>query len=156
MLLTRCPVCHSRISLDQCIQDEAGRGMLTVITKLDAHIATGLVTYVGLFRAASRDLANDRALRLMNEVLALSSDHNALARALHETVEAMRQKQVQGGFEALKNHNYLKKVLGSVEQRDTNNVPMVVENNAMQAAPKFTSKTAQGMQSLEALKRGKR
>lgn len=155
MLLTRCPVCHSRISLEQCVQDESGRSMLTIITKLDTNMSTGLVTYIGLFRAAKRDLANDRALRLMNEVLELSGNHQALAIALHETVEAMRQKQTQGGFEAMKNHNYLKKVLGSVEQREISHVPVVaaVVNNPSDK-PKFSSKTAQGMQSLEALKRG--
>ena len=110
MQLTRCPVCHSRINLEALIQDEAGRSLLALMAKLNADLATSLVSYIGLFRAKSRDLANDRALRLSNEVLAIA-EPAALVPALCQTLESMRTKQFAGQFKPLSNHNYLKRVL---------------------------------------------
>ncbi len=110
MQLTRCPICHSRISLDQLIQDQAGRDLLALVAKLDKPQAMALVGYIGLFRSNKRDLANDRALRLANEALALGEPLN-LTVAMSQTVEQMRQKAQQGAFKPLNNHNYLKRVL---------------------------------------------
>lgn len=110
MQLTRCPVCHSRINLEALVQNEAGRGLLALMAKLNADLATALVSYIGLFRAKSRDLASDRALRLCNEVLALG-ESKVLTSALCQTLESMRAKQFAGQFKALSNHNYLKRVL---------------------------------------------
>lgn len=109
MNLGRCPVCHSRISLEAIVQDEAGRELLALLAKLDAVVAVPLVTYLGLFRPEQRDLANDRALRLAREVLDLGTGP-ALAQAMANTVESIRGK----GGTPLKNHNYLKQVLTSV------------------------------------------
>lgn len=106
MMLGRCPVCHSRISLEAVVQDEAGRELLALLARTEAALAVPLVAYLGLFRAPNRDLANDRALRLAQEVLALGAG-TGLAEALAQTVEAIRVK----GGSALKNHNYLKRVL---------------------------------------------
>ena len=89
MQLTRCPVCHSRINLEALVQDDAGRSLLALMAKLDSALATSLVGYIGLFRAKSRDLASDRALRLCNEVLALG-ESKVLTSALCQTLESMR------------------------------------------------------------------
>ena len=110
MQLTRCPVCHSRINLETLIQDEAGRDLLALLIKLDKPAPASIVSYIGLFRAASRDLANDRALRLCGEVLELGA-LNLLLPALQHTIESMRAKQISGQFKPLTNHNYLKRVL---------------------------------------------
>lgn len=110
MQLNRCPVCHSRIGLEQLVQDEAGRELLTLIAKQDQMIGMVLVTYIGLFRSKSRDLANDRALRLAGEALELAPKEQLLT-AMVQVVESMRAKQQQGSFKPLANHNYLKRVL---------------------------------------------
>lgn len=110
MQLTRCPVCHSRISLEQLVQDEAGRDLLTLLTRLDKSTGTVLVTYIGLFRSQSRDLANNRALKLAQDALALAPEAQLLT-AMANVVESMRAKQQQGSFKPLANHNYLKRVL---------------------------------------------
>lgn len=110
MHLTRCPVCHSRISLEQLVQDEAGRDLLTLLTRLDKSTGTVLVTYIGLFRSQSRDLANNRALKLAQDTLALAAEPQLLT-AMANVVESMRAKQQQGSFKPLSNHNYLKRVL---------------------------------------------
>ena len=116
MRLSRCPICHSRISLEAVVQDEAGRKLLALVARLDTQTGAALVTYLGLFRSPTRDLANERALRLANEALGLvpASDTTRLAIALSETVEALRGRQPR---QSLKNHNYLKKVLETVTQR---------------------------------------
>lgn len=129
MQLNRCPVCHSRIGLEQLAQDEAGRELLALLAKLDTHTGTALLGYLGLFRPAHRDLANDRALRLAQEAITLEAPQ-WLAPALAETTEAIKQKRTAGETKPLANHNYLKQVLASVVSRGTN-APAIVG----QAAP---------------------
>ena len=107
MMLGRCPVCHAHISLEAVCQDEAGRELLGLLATLPGETGRALVQYLGLFRPEKRDLANDRALRLAREALALSADPARLARAMSETVEALRAK----GGGPLRNHNYLRRVL---------------------------------------------
>lgn len=119
MQLSRCPICHSRISLEALVQDEAGRELMALVARLDTQTGAALVSYLGLFRSASRDLANERALKLARETLALTQDTARLAIAMSETVEALRSKQPR---QPLKNHNYLQKVLESVQAR-----PVVAE-----------------------------
>ena len=144
MHLSRCPICHSRVSLEALVQDEAGRELLSLVAKLDTQTGAALVSYLGLFRSPSRDLANERALRLAREILGITPDTARLAIALSETVEAIRGKQPR---QPLKNHNYLFKVLDSVCAR-----PMIkTEQGAV--APK--SKTGQAIMALELLKRGR-
>lgn len=110
MNLGRCPVCHSRISLEALVQDDAGRDLLALLARLDRSTAGALVSYLSLFRSKSRDLANDRALRIAQEVLELAPV-NVLTPAMAHTVEQMRAKQQAGAFKPLANHNYLKRVL---------------------------------------------
>jgi hypothetical protein len=150
MQLTRCPVCHSRISLEQLVQDEAGRELLALLARTPDWLASPLVVYLGLFRPATRDLALDRTLRLAREALALTEDQAALAAALADTVQSMRVKQCQGGWKPLANHNYLKQVLESVAQRGTVNAGLLPAqsgvNPMMQSGPR--SKTAQVIEQL--------
>jgi hypothetical protein len=146
MQLTRCPVCHARIGLDQLIQDEAGRELLALVARMPDWLAAPLVSYLGLFRPATRDLANDRAFRLAREVLELSGEQQ-LAQALTDTVQAMRVKQDQGGFKPLSNHNYLKQVLESVSTRGTTGTSLMPVQGG--AAPMGSrSKTAQTIDML--------
>lgn len=114
MQLARCPICHSRIHLDALIQDDAGRELLGLIVRSPDHLSSALVMYLGLFRPATRDLINDRALRLANEVLGLCDDQARLVLALTETVQSFRVKQDQGAFKPLANHRYLERVLENV------------------------------------------
>lgn len=135
MQLGRCPVCHARIGLDQCVQDEAGRELLALLATLDTATGTALVGYLGLFRSAHRDLANDRALRIAREVEQITS-WSWLVPALVETVESMREKRKKGDAKPLANHNYLKRVLESTMQRGAQHTPMLSkkEDAAYQSA----------------------
>lgn len=109
----RCPCCHASNSLEAFVADDAGRELLRRLAGT-GPLFRPLVTYLGLFRSSSRDLAHDRALRLAEEVLALNANPHALLAALCETVEAMRAKRDQGDIRPLKNHNYLKRVLEGI------------------------------------------
>lgn len=112
MMLGRCPICHSQISLEAVCQDEAGRELLGILANLTGETSRALVRYLGLFRPEKRDLANDRALRLTREVLALCPDYVRLSAAMAETVEAILGKcGAKSGSVPMKNHNYLKRVL---------------------------------------------
>lgn len=50
MKLCRCPVCHSDIHLDQLLEDDAGREILTILTQLKGNNARAIVSYIALFR----------------------------------------------------------------------------------------------------------
>lgn len=112
MMLGRCPICHSQISLEAVCQDEAGRELLGVLANLPGEASRALVQYLGLFRPEKRDLSNDRALRLAREAMALCPDSMRLSAAMAETVEAIRGKcGAKSGAVPMKNHNYLRRVL---------------------------------------------
>lgn len=115
MKLGRCPTCHAHLQLEAIVQDDAGRELLALLAGLDADLGRALVVYIGLFRTSARDLANDRALRLAREVLALDAAGQRLADALASTVESIRGK----GGASLKNHNYLARVIESTPARCT-------------------------------------
>ena len=81
MRLSRCPICHSRISLEALVQDEAGRELLALVAKLDTQTGVALVSYLGLLRSPSRDLANERALRLAGQRWPWSAQAGRIPRA---------------------------------------------------------------------------
>ena len=156
MQLNRCPICHTRISLDALAQDEAGRELLGLLSKLDTDSGTALVGYLGLFRSASRDLANDRALKLAREALSLGATGN-VAQAMRQTVE---QIQAKGG-KSLSNHNYLKRVLEDVT---IVSAAVVETRHEADCGARLTphrldtrsrSKTVQALQALEYFGNGK-
>lgn len=114
MKLTRCPICHSDIHLDQLLEDDAGRELLSLIAKLTHNCARPMVTYIGLFRPAKSALSNSRACKLINEVLGMYNCSLLLAHALGETAEAIRRKRLDmNNLAPLTNHNYLKQVYES-------------------------------------------
>jgi hypothetical protein len=144
MNLGRCPVCHSHIHLEAIIQDEAASRLVGILSGMDAELSRAVVTYLGLFRPHKRDLANDRALKLCQEIIELTSDNQRLAAALAQTVEQIRSK----GGGPLKNHNYLKRVLESVETSE--NLPTCTKSQTGKSAR--MSKTEQALMSIENLK----
>lgn len=156
MQLNRCPICHTRISLDALAQDEAGRELLGLLAKLDTDAGTALVGYLGLFRSHTRDLANDRALRLAKEALNLA-EVNVLIPAMRQTVEQIHSK----GGQPLSNHNYLKRVLADAPQTlspgrgSESSGGLIPLSPRERAGVRATSKTAQALQALEGLKHGR-
>ena len=141
---TRCPSCGSAFSLDVAINTEAGSELMNLIANMPTSLSRPLFAYLGLFRPATRKLTWDRALKLATEVLALSTPEH-LAIALSETVESLREKQQYPGWKPMRNHNYLKRVLESVEMSAV--VPVAINQPAV---PKGKlSKQAQAINALD-------
>ena len=156
MQLNRCPICHARMSIEMMIQDESGRELLSLLVKLDTESGAALVGYLGLFRSDRRDLANDKALRLANEALALGP-LSAVSDAMRKTVDNLRPQCSQ----RLTNHNYLKKVLADTTVNTSPGLIHEGRNGAVLVDPprynihgspihKPQSKTGQALQALEA------
>lgn len=145
----RCPCCHADYSIDQAVEDEAARELMGVLSDLPREASRPLAAYLGLFRAKSRALAWERALRIAREVLSLHGDTGAVGAALSETVEAMRAKQQGADWRPLANHNYLKRVLETVAARPQP-VPLERIEPGQAAAPAGlpASKTAQAVARL--------
>lgn len=114
MKLGRCPTCHAHIDLVSIMEDDAGRELLALISKLPSKITRALLPYLTLFRAPTRDLSLSRTLTLAQEALALTRDQDTLAVAMQETVESIRSKPSN---KPMKNHNYLKQVLVALQEK---------------------------------------
>jgi hypothetical protein len=138
----RCPSCHASNSLEAYTADDAGRELLRLLAN-SGPLFRPLVGYLGLFRPAGRDLSHQRALKLAQAVVDIPADAAAMAQALAETVESMRQKRESGDVRPLKNHNYLKRVLESV----TLAAPLTTALTTP-AAPPAKGKRAQALQAL--------
>lgn len=116
MKLCRCPICHSDLTLEALVEDEAGRELLKAITELTAGCSRPMVAYLGLFKPVKSTLSNSRALRILQSLLEIYPCSNVLAKALSDTVEQVRRNRRESGrVEPLANHNYLKKVYESVK-----------------------------------------
>ena len=143
MQLNRCPVCHARIGIDALVQDEAGRELMSLLCRLNTDSGSAVVGYLGLFRSGSRDLSNDRALKLAKDALSLAS-LEMVALAMRQTLDSLQGKTGK----PLTNHNYLKKVLEDVLLNGV--APAEKSSQLMpKGVPVKTSKTAQALQALE-------
>lgn len=111
MKLVRCPVCHTHIDLLSLIEDTAGRELLIEVTKLEGWAAPSLLSYISLFKPAKSDLNNARALKLLQEVLAMHSNRRLISEACDTTVQQIRAKRQEGNAKPLKDHAYLKSVI---------------------------------------------
>ena len=116
MKLCKCPICHSEISLEALIEDDAGRELLNTIVNIGGNCGRAVVSYLGLFKPQKNSLANSRALKIVQSLLELYPPSNVLEKALMDTVDQVRRNRRETGrCEALANHNYLKKVYESVK-----------------------------------------
>lgn len=119
MKLTRCPVCHSQISLDALVADDSGRELLAKVASLPDFVARPMLEYLGLFRPAKSDLSLTRTLRLLTEVTDEFRADHVLASALVECVNKLREKRIQySDTKPLANHNYLKQVYQTTAVRN--------------------------------------
>ncbi len=139
----KCPGCHATYSLDAAVDDEAAREFSVVMADLPRDVSRPLLSYVALFRSASRSLAWDRALRLAREALALSDNQVMLGQALVETVESLRGKQQGGGWKPLTGHNYLKRVLENQSPAPAVSNTVAVVPTQRQQQPGRSSQTRQ-------------
>lgn len=111
-----CPHCNTTTPLEERTEDASARELFGIAPRMGSAFAP-LVAYLGLFKPGKQALRWSRALLLSQEVIALCDNHQALAMALSETVEAMREKRQSPNWKPLTGHNYLKKVLASTLER---------------------------------------
>jgi len=152
-----CPCCHARYPLDAAVQDEAARELLELSTKA-GDLWPLVVLYMTFFRPAKTALAWSRAKRLAKQTLELSGHSVALAEALQEACTALAEKRAQAGWKPMSNHNYLKRVLESVEARlgpAAGGATWQQQADALARTPTPTpkSKGAQALVALEGMKR---
>lgn len=133
MKLCRCPICHSNIHLDALIQDDAAREVMAILAPMDGGLARVLVAYIGLFRPEKSDLSWNRALKLLNETLAVSGHRDWLRAALEETVHKLRVSRTGGSVRPVTNHNYLKKVLEGLTEGSVQTVQPVTRQHSKPA-----------------------
>lgn len=116
MKLCKCPICHSDISFEALIEDDAARELFNTVITMGSGCGAAVVPYLGLFKPEKSSLSNSRALKLVKSLLEMYQPSNVLERALRDTVEQVRRNRRETGrIEPLANHNYLKKVYESVK-----------------------------------------
>ena len=150
----KCPACAALFSAEAALDQHAAREVMALLASLDGALGRPLLAYVALFRPRKSALSWDRSLRLLTEALALHPDHAILAQALGETVVSLHTKQVDSStpWVPLVNHNYLRRVVGSLASA-ASPAPTSITPRAPAPAAAPSSKVGQALVNLEALKR---
>ncbi len=140
-MLSTCPCCGARFSLEAIINDDAGRELMALLATLDTDVSRPLVAYLGLFRPLKQALSWRRALKIAHEVVALQPPEQ-LAAALNVTLDSLREKQQQPNWKPLSKHNYLMRVFETVGVQ-----PALAQHTHKPATA--SSKTGQAIDLLE-------
>ena len=146
-----CPACHAHMPLEAALADEAGRELVAMFAAMQPELALPLVHYLGFFRPAKQQLGWGRALRLAREVTGLMPTAPVLLAGLLEVNRALDEKRLAGGWRPLGNHNYLRRVLDSVQAS-----PEAAPARAEVATPTpraLATKTGQALAALQDMKR---
>jgi len=117
MKLARCPSCHAHLHLDTLVQDSSAKSLLATVGKIPPKLYINVIGYIALWRPEKSDLSHARAVKLINEVLALSGNQQALNAALEQTALTIQAKRQSGMFQPFKNHSYLNQVLKTMEEK---------------------------------------
>ncbi|MDZ4185759.1 MAG: hypothetical protein U1D97_12355 [Desulfuromonadales bacterium] len=133
MTLT-CIHCYASQSIEAMIESESGRAYARLLLSQPPALQRGLAAYVWMFKPAKRKITYERCLKLANEVLALGADPRALAAALSDTVESLRQKREAGDVRPLTGHNYLRRVLENVPLLAGETLPALPQRRASRTA----------------------
>lgn len=143
-----CPACGYRFDLLQAAEDENGRAFMAVLARQVGTVGRELIHYLSLFKPRTQVVSWGRLLGLAEDVERLTEglDAAVVAQALRETIEAMRTKRHAGDWKPLGNHNYLRRVLESVQARGV--ITPVTGSSATPGAP--LSRTAQAIAALQA------
>lgn len=149
-----CPCCHAHVPLEAALQDEAGRELVAMLAAMQPGLALPLVHYLGFFRPLRQQLGWGRSLRLAYEVVALCPvPVDTLVHGLVEASRGLDEKRAQPGWKPLGNHNYLRRVLESVQARSEGAVGPVVATAAAPAAKAPRSQAGGALVALEGLRR---
>lgn len=151
-----CTVCHAHIPLEAALQDAAGRELVAMLADMAPEQALPLVHYLAFFRPAKQQLGWGRSLRLAREVLALANGApGTLTRALVEAGRALDEKRAAGAWKPLGNHNYLKRVLESLQGQEEplSAAQVAASRDVYGIKPAPAGKRAAAIAQLEGMKR---
>ena len=148
-----CPCCHAHVPLEAALLDEAGRELVGMLAAMQPELALPLVHYLGFFRPAKQQLGWGRSLRLAREVLGVMPLAPMLLAGLLEVNRSLDETRALGGWKPLGNHNYLKRVLDSVQGRQEGAVSLVEPGQAAPRSAAPASRGGQALANLDALKR---
>lgn len=109
-------MCHSTIDLLSLVEDKASSELLSEVVKLDSWLAPSVLLYVGLFKPAKSKLNNSRALKLLKETLALTSNNRLLLKACQATVINIREARKTQKAKPFKDHAYIERVIDSMSE----------------------------------------
>ena len=116
MNLTTCPICHSAIDLLALVEDNASSELLGEVIKLESWLAPNVLLYIGLFKPGKSKLNNSRAVKLLKETLALTSNKRLLLKACEATVINIREARKTHKAKPFKDHAYLIRVIDSMQE----------------------------------------
>lgn len=163
MKLNKCPICRANLHLDQLAQDECSTELLAKFAKMPVDFAASVISYLTLFRPETSALSNSRALKLVNDVLALTDNKVILQAALEQSVALLTTSRAQGDTRTLKNHNYLKRVVEAMASQAVIQPAAPSQSTPSQSTPSqpkvnpapipSTSKMAQAIEQLKGMKR---
>ncbi len=152
-----CPCCHAHVPLEAALQDDAGRELVAMLAAMPPHLALPLVHYLGFFRPQRQQLGWGRSLRLAKEVMVLCNSGTDplthLVQGLQEASRGLDDKRAQPGWKPLGNHNYLKRVLESVQARAVGPSVPVAATATPSAAVAPRSQAGGALVALEGLRR---
>ena len=144
----KCPCCKAKLTLEHIVLDQVRSDLFGIIFSQPKPLQTAIVSYLALFRVEI-EIKHDKALRLVKEIFNLTySSLDNLTAALEITIDSLRASPT---FHPLTNHEYLTKVLVSVEARGGQVQRIQVVPHTPSPPP---SKTMAGVVELEQL-RGK-
>lgn len=124
----RCPHCKSEITATDIAKAEVQRQFMHTVGKLEPATYLAISKYIGLFRPEKRGLADERALKLVQETLELCANYKQLAAACEQTFDQiMAKRRTDNQFKPLKNHNYLKQVIPTLAEKYKANPAMAVK-----------------------------
>lgn len=149
-----CPTCHAAFPFEAALKDDAGREFADLVGNLQPELKREMTHYLSYFRPAKQQLGWGRALRMAREVLALQADHALLQRALIDANAGLAEKRAQPGWAPLGNHNYLRRVLETVQARQAGvcaTPALDVIDGGARRAP--ATRTGQALGSLQDMKR---
>lgn len=165
-MITRCPNCHSKNSLDTILAyTEAGK-MLGTALKALGELEKPLAQYLGLFRPVTQDLSLERANKILNELITdinrglitrnrqdYPATRAAWLWALSEVFKAYENKSL---IPPLKGHGYLYEVMTRFKPEPVAAAYNTIPNHSSQsvsasAAFRSTARTTRARPALKGI-----
>ncbi|MBB1422688.1 hypothetical protein H5200_12230 [Pseudoalteromonas sp. SG43-7] len=121
--LAKCPHCRGLLDISAIAHNKASDELLCIYTALPGQASAALADYVQLFTPDKSDLSHARQLKLSQDIIELTKQHDlaVFTQALTITVASIRDHWERNGYRRMgDDHAYLQKVLGTEQQKFLN------------------------------------